>query len=148
MIFEKKTNRLFVYTGLGWLGLGLFFITGYPAAMFCRDLILLGYIPPASQAEFVRQVTMLILAIASYVFYLLFAFSVMGPIAKRKWPEKQLISAEEKHEINNRRFFFTMIPSILLIIVMAAWDLVMMAPFPGTEWIYQSVANFINAMSS
>lgn len=127
----------------GWLSLVVFVEAGYAPAMFCRDLILIGYTAPANHAEVARQITLLLLAVLCYTAYMGFATWVMSDVASRKIPARTGMSRDEAHELNNRRFFFTLIPSFVLIAGMAMWDWFTMIPLPGSDAVYRLTVRFV-----
>lgn len=130
-------------TTLGWLCLIAFVILGYSPAMYCRDILLLGYSPPANHAQTVQQFTMLTLTIACYSFYMGFLITVMRPIAIRRVPEKPDMTSVERHELENHRFLFSLIPSFFLIAGMALLDDLLMSRFPGAQTAYRMVEQLI-----
>jgi hypothetical protein len=91
--------------------------------MFCRDLILLGFAAPASQSELVRYVASVSVGFFSMVFYAVFAWAVMLPIAANRFPYPDRATGDQKRDLNDRRFFFCLWPWFVIVMAYAAWDI-------------------------
>lgn len=123
-------------TGFGLLG--AFVIVGYGPAMFCRDVMLTGYVVPESPSEVIRFAAALAVGIFSMVLYAGFAWVVMLPAALRKFPYPARVTGDQKRDLNDKRFFYCLLPWFGIVAVYAAWDMAGGFALPFSEAILQS----------
>lgn len=135
-----------VRTTMGLSALLFFIVIGYGPAMFCRDLILLGYSNPASHTELVRYVAAVSVGMTSMGFYALFAWLTVLPLARSKFPDQARMTGDQRRDVNDKRFFYCLIPWLFIVAGYALWDMSDGMPAPGSETVMQWARHIIEKL--
>lgn len=133
----KELQLLKLRLPVGIITLLAFIIVGYGPAMFCRDIILIGYSAPANHDEVVRYVASIAVGIVSMAIYATFAWVLVLPHAKKRFAYPARMTGDQKRDIDDKRFFFCLIPWLVIVVGYAMWDMGGGASAPSSEAIMQ-----------